>query len=167
MVFNVLHQSPDSLLDQLKHGFKVLGAALIGIRDIFVLEPGKKIKQKNYFPGVLPGRTIHEIAQIIAIHRHYIVERFKVGRTDLSGSQGTQIDPSAVRDRPDAAVRRLPDMPIARTCRIDGDFSIQSGITDEVPKQPFGRRRPANIAQTNKENFDHEYENNPQSVAPL
>src|SRR5690606_40133036 len=92
------------------------------------------------------------MAQVVMIHAQNQVETLKVLGLDLTPTQARQIIATGCRCVGGAAIRRLAQMPVTGTGRIDRYPFSQASLLRTVTEHPLSRRRAADIAQTDEQN---------------
>ncbi|KQU74321.1 hypothetical protein ASC75_21345 [Aminobacter sp. DSM 101952] len=96
-------------------------------------------------------RKRHEVVDIGAVHAEDQVETLEIGRHDLAGLLGRDVDAVQRRHGDGARVRCRSGMPAAGACGVDCEFAIQSALGKNGAKHAFCQRRTADIAKTDKE----------------
>src|SRR5690606_14487329 len=100
---------------------------------------------------ILGRRAPFELIDVLFIHGEDQVEPREIVAAHLSRAQRRNIDPTPSRSLDRTAIRRITDVIIVRTGRIDFDGDIGRALGEHPTENALGARRAANIAHAAKQ----------------
>lgn len=111
------------------------------------------------------GSKRDEIAIVLLIHREHIIEAFEIAGLKLASAR-QKLNPATQRVLPRASVGHLPDVVRRGPRALHHDSAFEAGLQHQGSKDPFGRRRPADVSETNETDVDGS-DHNTVKTAPL
>src|SRR5262245_30309944 len=130
---------------------EAFGAAEEGIGHVLRPRLGSKIEEAAHLVPRAGRRELRELPEIVFVHGEEKVEAGEIAVLHLPRALARNVDTATARRFLRAAVRRLPDMPMAEAGRVDVEEIEHALFLGDAAEDAFGHRRAADIAETDEE----------------
>ena len=87
-----------------------------------------------------------------SVHRQDQIECLEVFLSNTPGAFSADVYSAKAQSRLGTLIGRVTDMPTSEAGRIDDEILAKSSLNCDIPKDPFGNRRAADITEANEKN---------------
>ena len=151
---DIVEQSGGGRLNQIEDDIETAIAAVIGVGNIGAAEVRRELQEHVEAVFLSQGAEALKIAVVFRIHGDDIIKAVEILAFDLTAALRGKIDAAQLGSPLGAAVGGLADVPAADAGGIDADPVGQALAFDQRPEDTFGGGRAADVAETDKQNFN-------------
>ena len=153
-------QTGGGRLDHIKDDLETVFAAVIGVGDIAGAEVRRELHERVQAVRLPRRAEGAEGVVVFRIHGDHVIVAVKILRLGLAGALRGNINAAPAGGGRGAAVGGVADVPVADAGGIGADLTGQALAVDQRPEDAFGGGRPADVTETDEENFN-------QRLAPI
>lgn len=149
--FDVFQQTFRRRMDQVENVVKSGRAAVVRVWDFRHLAFRCKLQKQPQ--SLTVGRLAFplHVAQIVAVHRKYIVEYLIVGMADLTCAESAEFDAALTGSNLRTRIRGLAGVGTDRTRRVDSEPVEDAALFRQTPEHALRRGTSADVSHADKQ----------------